>query len=88
MLARAEVGEARLRGRGETAIPGGNGPVGIAGLLAAERRELGSELGGVGGGHGGHRVRRAERDARHVHDGRDTNFFNMKIPLVAVRTRT
>ena len=63
MLAGAEVREARLRGGGEAAIPRGNGAVGIAGLLAAERRELGAELRGFGGRHGGHGVR-AEREAR------------------------
>ena len=48
VLARLELREPGLRGRGDAAIPRGNGAVGVAGLLAAQRRELGAELGGFG----------------------------------------
>ena len=54
MLARTEVREAGLCGRGEAAVPGGDGAVGVARLLRAQWRELGAELRGVGGGHGRH----------------------------------
>ena len=49
MLAGAVVREARLCGRGQTAVPRGNGTVGVARLLAAQWRELGAELRGIGG---------------------------------------
>ena len=82
------IGAAGLETRlhlGEASIPGGNRAVGIAGLLGADRRQAGAELGGLVGGHGGVGAAGSQQQAA---EGQHHLAFHSVLRAVTIRMRT